>query len=411
MQKTQYEQELKAYADLVIEEGIKLYPGQSIHMKTGPATYYFARMLAQSAYAHQARYVHIAVEDLELVRSRLEHYQGKQAPAFPKYIAQAHQEFLDEDWAYIRIEDVDQENTLKDIAAPLVSSYYTSLHRLNHTLKTSLMNSEHPWCVVCAPSEGWSKRVLGPTATPEQLWEVIRPILRMDTEDPARALRSHGDTLLQRCGRLDRMELDALHIEDEGTDLTIGLTTYARWVGGPDKLKDGRYIFCNIPTEEVFTVPDRSRTEGTVKLTMPVSILDSMVEGVTLTFSQGKVTSYTAEKNLDVLEHFLQIDEGASYLGEIALVDCSSPIWKSGRQFFSTLYDENASCHIALGAGYSGCLVNADSVKTETDKRKVQCNVSMEHTDVMFGSPHTHITGKNRNGDTFEIMSEGMLLV
>ncbi len=407
----QMNKDLRRYADMVITTGVSLYQGQKLYIKTGPAAYYFAQMLGEAAYEQGSGYVHIEIEDSKLIHSRLTALPASEEITFPAWKSSMLSEMMNEDWAYIRIEETDDPQGLQHTPPDLVQAYTAANHKLHHTFKNSMMNNEHTWCVICAPSSGWARQVLGPKGTVEELWDILKPILRLDHEDPSQAWKEHGSRLNKRCMALDALQLKTLHITDEGTDLTIGLTPHARWIGGNDARIDGRVFFANIPTEESFSVPDRELTEGTLRLTKPVSIMDTLVEGVTLTFSKGKVVSYTAEENVHLLDRFFTIDEGTRYLGEIALVDTSSPIFQSGKLFNSVLYDENASCHVALGQGYSGCLNVDPPAVTDELKRQYNCNISMEHSDVMLGSAATKITAEGYDGRTHLIMEKGKLLV
>lgn len=407
----QIEHELYQYADLVLTTGISLKKGQSVFIRTGPGTYYFARMLSQQAYRLGARYVQVEIDDNLVLKTRLTHLPSLDDIPFPAYRSAMLDEMLEHDWAHIRIEETVDTRALQDVEADALKAYTSAMNTLQRKFKDSLMNNEHPWCVICAPSDEWAWEVLGEDSDAKELWEVLKPILRLDREDPASAWTEHGDRLLQRCSTLDSLQLESLHITDSGTDLTIGLTPQAVWVGGHDTLAGGGTFFANIPTEEVFTVPDMRKTEGRVTLTMPVTIMDTLVEGAWLEFKNGKVVDYGAEKNVHILEQLFSLDEGASRLGEIALVDTSSPIYQSGRVFYSVLFDENAACHIALGQGYSGCLKVDPPALSEEDKKKYHCNVSMVHSDVMISSPGTCITGRSQDGRNHEIMKDGKLLV
>ena len=207
------------------------------------------------------------------------------------------------------------------------------------------------------------------------------------------------------------MKLDHLRFESEGTDLTIGLNSISRWEGGPAPLPDGRLFFPNLPTEEVFTTPDFSRTEGTVRVTKPLKVLEAMVEGAWFRFEKGKAVEFGADKGRDVLEKYLNMDEGSAYLGEIALVDENSPIASSGLLFGSILYDENASCHIALGGGYPTCLNLPAGVESDEDLKAHGCNISLVHTDFMIGSSDSDVTGYDCDGKEYPIIRKGSFVL
>jgi len=278
-------------------------------------------------------------------------------------------------------------------------------------VSSSLMNGEHSWCVICSPGPEWARKVLGDKATEEELWDVLKPVLRLDRDDPVQAWEEHGKELHERCGLLNDMKLDRIHFEADGTDLTLGLTPVSRWNGGPSALPDGRMVFNNLPTEEVFTTPDFRRCDGVVRTTKALKVLESQVEGAWFRFESGRVTEFGADKGRDILEKFLNMDDGARSLGEVALVDEGSPIAASGLLFGSILYDENASCHIALGAGYPFCMELPPGTSGEAALKEAGCNVSLVHTDFMIGSSTMNVTGYDAGGQAFPLIRNGSFVL
>ena len=207
--------------------------------------------------------------------------------------------------------------------------------------------------------------------------------------------------------KLNALAVDSLHFKSPVTDFTIGFHKQHRWLGGSELLPDGRKFFPNIPTEEIFTVPDMFRAEGYITSTRPVRVMDEPTEEVRFEFKNGLVVNHTARKGADVLGRYFAIDEGTRRIGECALVDEASPIAASGLVFHSILYDENASCHIALGAGYPDCLEGGVTIVGDTALHAVGCNTSLMHTDFMVGSAETDVVAITRDGKEVPIIRKG----
>jgi aminopeptidase len=397
----------KTYASLIVSEGVVLYPGQCLQIKSGPGTYAFAREIARAAYDAGALYVRIDIDDPALIRKRTEVQGDRELSFVPHVVKNAEFEMLANDWAYIRIDATEDRFWLSDADAHRLAAYRSATAEAVRVGQLSRMRNEHPWCVVCAVGPQWAKQVLGKDATTEDLWRVLTPILRLDHENPPRAWRNHAQMLLNRCDALNALQIDHLHFTSSQTDLTVAFTPEHRWTGGSDPLPNGTRFLANIPTEEVYSTPNRLTTEGYVTTTRPVSVMDSLVEDVRLEFSAGKVVSCSARVGQEIMESFLDTDEGARYLGEVALVDEFSPIAQSGYLFHSILYDENASCHLALGAGYPSCLAHGAQLNSDEKLLAAGCNRSLVHTDFMIGSADMHIDAYTRSGERISIMHEG----
>jgi len=399
---------LENYCRLVLKNGISMYPGQRICISAPPQVYAFSQMLAKEAYRMGASYVLIMNNDSALARERIENQDIDTLQRHPDFFISQFRELLDEDWAYISIENLEGRQSLRNADSAKITALQTSFRRSIHFFYEQLAANRHPWCVICAPGPEWASAVFSnDSADVQQLWNLLVPILRLDSADASSVWKQLGEKLRRRCRKLDALVLDRLQIEGNDTSLEIGLSQYARWIGGPETLPDGRMFFPNIPTEEVFTVPDRSRVHGYVKITRPVTVLNTVIKNIKLEFTDGKVTSFSADNGEDILRHYVSIDEGASHCGEIALVGCDSPIFSSGRIFHSTLYDENAACHIALGSGYPGCLRDTGPLERDEDKLKYGCNTSLVHTDVMISNETTSVTGFDSAGKQHLIMQNG----
>ena len=401
------EQLIADYARLVIQSGVNLYKGQSLMIKTGYDTYYFARILAETAYDLGAALVQIDIDDPRLTRKRTDVQSVEELAIVPDFARQMDYEMMVKDWAYVRIDNTEDRHWLAEANAERLSALRSAMSKSGTAYRKSRMRHEHPWCVICAPGPVWAKKVLGDNATVEDLWQLLTPILKLDAEDPAKAWQEHSDNLVKRGQWLNSLNIASLTFKSPRTDLTIGFRKEHLWVGGGDPLPNGTWFLPNIPTEEVFSTPDLATAQGYVATTKPVSVMDSLVENVVLTFEQGKVVSCTAQVGQEIMDRFLGMDAGASYLGEVALVDEDSPIALSGKTFGSILYDENASCHLALGAGYPSCIAESEKLSSDAQLSAAGCNTSMVHTDFMVGSADMNITATTRSGETVVIMENG----
>jgi len=402
---------LKEYAEIILRSGINLREGQCVRIRCGAEDYHFARILGQEAYRLGAGYVHVELLDSYLEKSRFLHQEGDQLDYIPRFLIDQARVMMDEDWASIRIDNAGEGDVLNHADSGKVSRNRRTVGKKLQFFTRSLMADEHSWCVVALPGKKWAEKVLGEGASEEDLWKVLKPILRLDRDDPSKAWDEHNDTLHARCDRYNDLKFDRIRFRSEGTDLTVGLSERSLWCGGPMPLASGRMYNANIPSEEIFTTPDWRRTEGVVKVTRPVSVREKMVVGAEFSFEKGKVVSFRADEGEDALREFLETDPGASFLGEIALVQNDSPISNSGLIFHSILYDENASCHLALGAGYPSCLRNFKELSSVEKLKEEGCNDSQVHTDFMIGGPDTELTAYTAEGREISLMEKGNFIL
>ena len=407
--------ELKKYSDLVIEVGVNVYKEQCLIINCGILYYEFALMLADSAYARGAKYVDIQFFSNRLIKSRIQDNTDVTYLEFiPNYLLNKSYEILANDWAYIKIDNLEELDVLKGIDISKHSLITKSEQKTFQRQSQSFGISKNPWTVIAAPGPVWASKVFNSEASEkavDELWKKLVPVLRLDKPNPSEEWRLQGERLIKRSETLSNMKLDKLFFEGPGTKLEIGLNKTSVWIGGPSKAANGRMFIPNLPTEEVFTTPDYRRTNGKVKVTKPVKVMENLLTGIWFEFKDGKAIDFGADSNKKVLEKYFSMDEGASYLGEVALVDSDSEIYKSGVIFNSILYDENAACHIALGRGIPVCLSNKDELNTIDDMKKHGCNYSLVHTDFMIGSEKVDITGVDENGNSIEIIKEGKFMI
>ena len=265
------------------------------------------------------------------------------------------------------------------------------------------------WCVVGYATPAWAARVfpeLSPDEALSHLWDAIFRTVRLDAPDPLAAWQAHTAELAARTAMLNERQYSALHFTGPGTDLTVGLPFDHRWLGGAAPASNGITNVANLPTEEVFTAPDRARVNGTVRATMPLNLGGNLVEGFSLTFVDGRVVDVQAEKGESLLRALIETDEGAARLGEIALVPAGSPISQTGILFYNTLFDENAASHIALGRAYTNCIAGCEGLN-DADFAARGGNSSVVHVDFMIGSAEIDVDGLSDDGAVEPLMRAG----
>jgi aminopeptidase len=265
------------------------------------------------------------------------------------------------------------------------------------------------WTLLPYASPAWAKTVfpkLSEKAAVAKLWDALFSTTRVDTPDPIAAWSAHNKDLAKRTKQLNAKSYAALHFKGPGTDLTVGLADDHEWCGGAATAKNGVTCNANLPTEEVFTTPHKDRVNGTVVATKPLSYMGTLIQDIAVRFEDGRIVDAKARTGGDVLKKVLETDEGARRLGEVALVPHSSPISASGLLFYNTLFDENASCHIALGQAYAKCFRNGTSL-SETELTKRGANRSLIHIDWMIGSDKVDIDGISAKGKAEPVMRKG----
>ncbi len=272
------------------------------------------------------------------------------------------------------------------------------------------MENKYQWCIAAVPGKKWAKKVfpnLNVNQAVEKLWDCILSASRADGADPVRDWAHHNDAIAARCDYLNRLGLVSLQYKSSnGTNFTVGLNPEAVFMGGGEETLSGRYYNPNIPTEEIFTSPMAGEADGIVYSTKPLSYHGELIEDFSVRFEKGRAVEVTAKKNVELLKKMISMDEGAAMLGEVALIPCDSPINNQGILYYNTLFDENASCHLAFGHGFTNCIKNyEDYSKEELTKKGV--NDSIIHVDFMIGSSDLEITGVTKNGEQVAIFKNG----
>lgn len=399
---------LKNYAKLIAKTGVNVKSGQDVIIRAELDQPEFVAYVAEECYRAGAR--NVRVEWSHQPVSRLNAiYQSEDTLA---EVAPWQEEKLRDQSlslpAVIYLESADPDG-MNGVDAHKVSS--ASMRRFPKIKPyRDAMENKYQWCIAAVAGKNWAKKVFpkekNAQAAEEKLWEAILRCSRAEG-NPIGNWNEHDKNLSERCRILNGLHLKKLfYRSSNGTDLTVGLMPEGVFAGGGETTLSGRYFNPNIPSEEVFTTPRRGLAEGVVYSTKPLSYQGQLIENFHLRFADGKVTEAAAEKGEEVLKKMLAMDEGASYLGECALVPFDSPINESGLLFYNTLFDENASCHLALGRGFSMCVKGYENYSDEKIK-ELGVNDSMIHVDFMIGARDLSIEGETENGERISIFKNG----
>lgn len=393
----------------VLLSAVNLQEGQSLFVRSEPVHWQFVNVLGREAYRRGARYVHVEANHASLYKARIDESREEFLSYVPDFRSIIHKQYVDEGWARITIAGQQDPDLLASLNPKRNGVAQKSLAEVDLPFRRAIQADKIRWVVTAVPTPKWAAKVLGGepgTEVEDKLWKIMEPIMRLDQPDPVAAWAAHGEVLGARQQALADLDLDSVKFVGPGTDLTIGLPGGAVWLGGGSRSPDGLWFLANLPTEEVFTTPDFRRASGEVTLTRPALILGRTVIGARFRFEEGKVIEWSAEEGEETLTELFSVDEHARYLGELALVDAGSPIYKSGLVFHNTLFDENAACHIAFGSSYPGGIPGGNEMNPE-EYRAAGGNVSAVHSDVMIGSPDVDVTGVTRSGSSVPIMENG----
>lgn len=399
---------LKKYAELVVKTGINLQEKQQLFINSPIECADFARMIAEKAYEAGAINVIVDYNDEKLSLIKYNKATMESFEKEPKYLALAREQLIKEKTGFVSIAASDPE-LLSGVDPNKISTQVKTISRTMKKASAAMMSNEVPWCVVSVPTKGWAKKVfpdLSEADAVEKLWESIFSIVRADKESPASAWEEHLSKLENRRNYLNEKNFKYLYYKSEGTDLVVELPEGHEWLAGAEYSKDGVRFVANMPTEEVFTLPKRDGVNGCVTSKKPLNYGGNLIDNFKLTFKDGKIVDFSAEKGEEILKGLLDTDEGARYLGEVALVGYNSPISNSKLIFFNTLFDENASCHFAFGKAYPSCLKGSDNM-SEKELIEKGVNDSLTHIDFMVGSAELEIIGETANGEKVQVFKNG----
>ena len=403
-----FEEKLQKYASLIVNVGLNVQPDQEVVVRIPIEAAPLARQLAIEAYQAHAKYVHLFYQDEQITLIRFQHAPRDSFDFFPTWYADALTDLAEKGAGFISVYATDPD-LLKGQDPELISTAQKVAAQHTRRYAELLSKDYAPWTVVSAAVPAWANKVFAHLPEDERvsaLWDTIFEICRVNEPDPVEAWRLHTEELARRSAYMNEKQYVALKFTAPGTDLTVGLPEHHLWTGGYGKTPDGVRFTANIPTEEIFTLPHKDRVDGVVRATLPLNLRGNLIENFWFRFEQGKVVEVHAEKGEELLRKLLETDEGAVRLGEVALVPQSSPIAKTGLLFFNTLYDENASCHLALGRAYRTSLQNGEDMSAEAFAA-AGGNDSLIHVDFMMGSSDMDIDGVLPDGSTEPIFRQG----
>lgn len=404
-----FEENLKKYANLLVTKGINVSEGHYVVINSEVEQAPLTRLLVEAAYEKGAEKVVVNWADDAITRSAFTYQSEETLTDIPDYRVAEIDYFIEKGASRISVRGSDPD-ALKGLDASKIAATQKASGEAFKAMRQATQSNKVSWVVAAAAGEKWAEKVFPDLDSSEEqvdaLWDAIFKSVHLYDEDPVQTWTEKDKLLTTKADELNAEQFVALHYTAPGTDLTVGLPKGHRWEGaGSDNVRGERFI-ANMPTEEVFTAPDANRVDGVVVSTKPLSYAGSIIEGMEFHFKDGKVTKVTAEKGEEVIQKLVEQDEGASRLGEVALVPDESPISQSGLTFFNTLFDENASNHLALGSAYAFSLEGGTEM-SEEELKEAGLNRSNTHVDFMIGSNEMDIDGIKEDGTRVPVFRNG----
>ena len=384
------DERLERYAELAIRLGANVEPGQTVFLGAMIEHAPLARALARAAYAAGARYVDVRYTDQHVRRAMIELGPDDALEHTPQWLKTRMKATSGN--ALVATTGDPAPDLLADLPGERVGR--ARMRELNEIARELIESRAINWTGLACPNEGWATRIFGEPDL-ERLWEAVAFCTRLDEADPVAAWRTHIAKLEERAAQLNERTFDALRYRGPGTDFIVGLLPNARWMSASFRTAGGREYVPNMPTEEIFTTPDCRRAEGTIASTRPLALAGDVIRGLRFTVKDGRIVDVDADHGADVVRGELDSDERARYFGELALVDGASRVGQTGLTFFDTLYDENATCHIAYGFGVP---------ETFDEEPGEGMNVATVHTDFMVGGPDVEIDALTASGEAVPII-------
>lgn len=405
-----FKESLKKYAELAVDIGVAVKPGDTVYVQISVDQAQLARLIVAAAYQRGAAEVQVQWFDDVLKRLDMAHMADERLFNIPAFVKGQFDYWVDHDHQAKRITVVSSDpDNLAGIDSNRIAKYQEAFAKAYKRLMEAISSMSISWTIIGAASPRWAQKVFPDAATPEEatelLWEAIFKTTRIDQPDPEAAWKAHDQKLREKAAWLNNEQFDQLHYMAPGTDLVVGLPKNHIWEGAGAFNPRGEEFMANMPTEEVFTAPDFRRIDGTVASTKPLSYGGNILEDMHFTFKDGQVVEAHAKQGDDVLQNLLKTP-GARSLGEVSLVPDPSPISQSGLIFFNTLFDENASDHMALGQAYPFSVKDGVAMTNE-QRAAVGLNQSPTHVDFMMGSAAMNIDGIKPDGTIIPIFRNG----
>lgn len=404
-----FNENLKKYARLIAETGVNVQDNHTVVLQISVDQAPLARLITEEAYRLGAAEVIVQWSDETIQREFLAHAATDRIENVPQYKIDQTDDWIAKGASRISVVSSNPD-ALAGVDAQRVAAFQAANGKALVNLRKATQANKVSWTVVAAASEGWAAKVFPELATSEEqvdaLWNEIFKTTLIYEENPVIAWNIHDKKLQEKAAELNEQQFTALHYTAPGTDLTIGLPKNHLWEGAGSYNARGEEFMANMPTEEVFTAPDSRRVDGYVSSTKPLSYAGTIISGMKFTFKDGKVVDFSAEQGEEALKNLLAIDEGAKHLGEVALVPDPSPISQSGLIFYNTLFDENASNHLAFGSAYAFNLQGGTEM-SEEELAEAGLNRSQTHVDFMVGSDKMNIDGIKEDGTIVPVFRNG----
>lgn len=400
---------LTKYVDLALNIGINLQKGQILVIMSPVETAPFTRLLVEKAYELGASEVVVHWSDDFCKKMTFTYGKKEIFEEMPAWQVDSLMYYANKGAAFLSIAANDPE-LLSGIDSEKIGAYQKTRGQALKPYYDKIMVNELQWNIISVPTLAWAKKVF-PNVNDDEaidmLWNAILKSTKADTENPIETWKNHLSILKEKMDYLNNKQFEKVVITNSlGTNLTVKLPKNHIWASGKDVTQSGIEFVANIPTEEVFSMPHKYGVDGIVYASKPLNYGGTLIEDFSITFKDGKIIDFSAKSGYEALENLVSIDEGAKYLGEIALVPFDSPISNLGILFYNTLFDENASCHLAIGQAYSSCIQGGDKLSSE-EMEEVGMNDSLTHVDFMFGTSDLSIVGYEKNGNCENIFING----
>lgn len=403
-----FQEKLEQYAELAVQVGLNVQKGQIIMINTTVDTLEFTRLVVKKAYEAGAKRVHVNYTDPVQTRMHFEMAPDEAFHEYPAWSVAQRDEIIDTGGSFLWI-DAEDPDLLTGIPAKRLSDSQKSAGRALERYRQAVGTDKIAWSIIAIPSKEWAGKVFPDLEAAEgidALWNAIFKTVRIGEGDAIAQWKQHIDLLEARAGQLNSKRFSKLHYTAPGTDLTIELPDKHIWMSGASKTPQNNAFIANMPTEEVYTVPLKYGVNGTVRNTKPLVYQGNIIDGFTLEFEEGKIVNAKAETGQELLDEMLQADKGSAYLGEVALVPHHSPISDSNILFFNTLFDENASNHLAIGDSYPTCYEGGRDLERK-QLESIGLNTSIVHEDFMIGSAEMNIDGIHKDGTREPVFRNG----
>ncbi|GGH22043.1 aminopeptidase [Paenibacillus segetis] len=405
---SQFQEKLQKYAELAVKVGVNVQKGQTLVVNATIDSAELVRLIVKQAYEAGARFVKVNWSDDTVTRLRYDMAAEESFKDEPKWYAGEMTELVENGAAVLHVISSDPD-LLSGVSSERLTNHQISYGKAMSKYREYQMSDKFSWSIVAVPSKAWAAKVFPNLPEDQQidaLWEAIFRTVRIDQEDTLGAWEEHIANLNAKAVYLNQKKFHKLHYVANGTDLTIELPKGHLWVAADSINEQGNTFVANLPTEEVFTAPQRNGVNGTVASTKPLSYNGNIIDNFSITFENGRIVSFKAEVGEATLKQLIDLDEGSHYLGEVALVPHGSPISQSGILFYNTLFDENASNHLAIGNAYAFTLEGGKSM-TKEEQEQHGLNSSLNHVDFMVGAADMNIFGITEDGQEEQIFANG----